>query len=923
MGRLRLQSRVFVISGSILLLTSVLITAFVATRALEHRQSAYALSIENLVFSTKQSISGAHKFDRDWLRSRIDILASSPQLKSVTLVDTQRRVIAHSGETHTPPINPANFPTSGAELLSLGQFAVFIESLTLTDETGREQNIWLVANADRTRFQSEKARVLRTAAIILVVTAVISVLLANILARYVVRFIQSFENAILEINAGAANVDLSAFEHEDLVHLEEQLEDLASQMYKYRTDIREEIEQTTQDLRETLETIEIQNVELDIARKNAVQANMAKSEFLANMSHEIRTPLNGIIGFAKILMRSPLNAHQADTLRAIHKSSEILLMIINDILDFSKIEAGRVALEEEELNFYELIEDIAVMLAPSAHQKGLELNYLYFDDAPRIIYGDSLRLKQIITNLINNAIKFTEKGEITIRVMLDDSLELNTDNLKITISDTGIGLTNSEQAGIFKAFSQADASTARQFGGTGLGLSICKGLVAEMHGEINLSSEQGKGSTFWFAIPIKHTQLGLKPQGKPFTRPLHCFVYERHETALQSIRHLLGEMNISLSAIESLEDLPKKKHEMKESVAILSIFEAELDEDQIVDAVLSLQKAAMPVLLCTPTLNDYNYQSLSLADGHLLKPATSSSLRHALESLIDTQNKLGISDEKKALPVFSSKQKILAVDDNEMNLSLIKALLSEMGLEVDLANSGKVAYELCHHTYYPLIFMDIQMPDMDGIECIKKIKQLSQYRNSGSVVALTAYALPSEKHKFSRQGFVDLITKPINEQSLADSIRRFLPSVKANNKPSNTDTPRVTKPTSTVQELKKQPATESPEELSIYSWEESVDLCNGNETLAKEFSEKLFASLPEVKEDIIALLNNEDTDGLSAAVHKLHGTTLLCGIPRLRKAALETEHQLKINNALGPAKAKAQRLVLEIDELITFAEDDQ
>ena len=918
MGRLRLQSRIFVISGSMLLLTSMLIIAFVATRALEHRQNSYALSIENLVFSTKQSISGAQKFDKSWLRSRIDILASSPQLKSVTLVDTQRRVIAHSGETHTPPINPANFPKSGAELLNLGQFAVFIESLTLTDAAGREQNIWLVVNADRTRFQSEKARVLRTAAIIMVLTAVVSVLLANLLARYVVRFIQSFENAILEINAGAADVDLSVFDHEDLVHLEEQLEDLASQMYKYRTDIREEIEQTTQDLRETLETIEIQNVELDIARKNAVQASTAKSEFLANMSHEIRTPLNGIIGFAKILMRSPLNAHQADTLRAIHKSSEILLMIINDILDFSKIEAGRVALEEEELNFYELIEDIAVMLAPSAHHKGLELNYIYYEDAPRTIFGDSLRLKQIITNLINNAIKFTEQGEIIIRVMLDDSLELNTDNLKIAISDTGIGLTNSEQAGIFKAFSQADASTARQFGGTGLGLSICKGLVAEMHGEINLSSEQGKGSTFWFAIPIKQALLERKHQKKPFTPALHCSIYEPHGTAQQSLCHLLAEMDLSYSVSKSLDKLVSSINGTQTGAAILSLSEQELRDERVINAILQLKQAPLPVLLCTPTLSDYNYQSLGLASGHLLKPATSLSLRHALESLLDNQNTLSTSDERKALPVFSSNQKVLAVDDNDMNLSLIKSLLSEMGLEVDLANSGKIAYELCHNNFYPLIFMDIQMPDMDGIESLNKIKQLSQYRNAGSIVALTAYALPSEKHEFSKQGFIDLITKPINEQSLADSIRRFMPSVECIVGSPKTEGP-VKQQLLSAAESNEHQNNNDDIELSAFSWEESVHLCNGNEALAKEFSEKLFDSLPNVKEELTDLLAKQDIEGLSAAVHKLHGTTLLCGIPRLRDAALETEHQLKEKAEFKTVQSKTLKLIVEINQLISLA----
>ncbi|KZZ53012.1 hypothetical protein A3758_28260, partial [Oleiphilus sp. HI0118] len=731
------KSRILVISVTGLLSAALIVTTFVAMRGLEQRQLAYETSIQNLVFSATQAIAESRTLDRNSLSKQIERLSSASLLKNVSLVDDQRRIISHAGGTHTPPINPSDFPESGHQLLERGQFAVYIEAIDTAAETGSPQRVWLLALADRSSLIAAKEKVIRTGIVIFLFASIVSFFISRYLTGQVLTYLRSFEKVLSDVHAGKKDLELTSFKHKDLAVIEELLAEIGTQMYNYRTDITEEIEQTTQDLRETLETIEIQNVELDIARKNAIKANNAKSEFLANMSHEIRTPLNGIIGFAKILMRSPLNSQQADTLRAIQKSSEVLLMIINDILDFSKVEAGRIELEQEPMNFHELIEDIVVMLAPSAHNKGLELNYLYYDDAPKQILGDSLRLKQVITNLINNAVKFTDEGEIVIRVMLDDSLDSKLGNLKISVSDTGIGLSTSEQTSIFKAFSQADASTARQFGGTGLGLSICRGLVHEMGGEIDFESEPGNGATFWFTLPLDEELmaeqtdqhggiLGIDDSTLKQLQSLDCLLFELQQTSRRSIQHALAVTGVSVKVFDHLEALCDHTRHLTsplQTLALLCLNEDQLNAPAVTQAVEEIQAQKVKVLLFTPTLKNYDHAILAVGDGHAIKPATIAGLSHSMTSIAgftseptqnaqnhgtqpdyrDNKSNNTVTKNAPALASLQSEHKILAVDDNEMNLALVKALVNEMGLTLDLADGGEAALELCKEHFYPLI----------------------------------------------------------------------------------------------------------------------------------------------------------------------------------------------------------------------------
>lgn len=912
-----LKSHLLLVSCTAFIVTSIVVTTFVAQRAIDHRQSAYMDTLSHLFFGSKHALQ-IRPLDPEFAEGQLEYLLASPKITNITLVDENRTVIAHAGDTQTPQVNPNKFPIDGVLLIDQGPLAIYIEALKSVDAEGNKQAAWIIALVDQKPLSEAKSAVLNTAAFILLFTVLVSVFLSKYLTGYVLKFINRIGAALEDINAGAKHVSFTQFKNGELSEIEESLSKISTQIYRYRNDIREEIEQTTSDLRETLETIEIQNVELDIARKNAVKANNSKSDFLANMSHEIRTPLNSIIGFAKILMRSPLSNHQVDTLRSIQKSSEVLLVIINDILDFSKVEAGRIELEESEFDLYSLIEDVIVMLAPSAHQKDLDLNYLYYNDAPRVIEGDALRLKQVITNLVNNAIKFTNQGEVILRVMLDDSLNDDCDNLKIAITDTGVGLSATDKSDIFNAFSQADASTARKFGGTGLGLSICRGLIHEMKGEIGFDSTLKKGSVFWFTLPLEKEWLDLAPSANSRFDGYTCHILEPQTTSRQNISHTLSSLECNFNYHDDIQSIicstQSQTSTHSKPLALICLQESDLKQDKTAADLKSLQDAQIPSLLYTPTLTSYDYPSLSLCSLHAIKPVVASTLEHNLNA-VSAPELLAASAQKQhaELASFSSKATILAVDDNQINLKLVEALITEMGLKVQLANSGKKALALCKNTFYPLILMDIQMPSMDGPSCLKNIQKLSLYQQNCRVVALTAYALPSEEKTFIEQGFSDLLTKPLDESKLSQVISKHLKLTPLVSTPKQGDIPLPTAHNSNLNNARTNVAT-SP----TFDWQEAVHLSNGNSALAEELNSELFAALPDTRQKIRDAWDAQDFATTESLVHQLHGITLLCGTPALRMATRHAEHQLK--TAPAPTKiADAMRVFFEaIDALVAW-----
>ncbi|MGL4613354.1 MAG: two-component sensor histidine kinase BarA, partial [Shewanella sp.] len=388
-------------------------------------------------------------------------------------------------------------------------FATTLSS-TLADNATQGQEsigyISIIINKERALLEQHRAAI---AAFFIVLLGVqLNLLFTFRLVKHVTHPITEMVRVVAKIREGKLDARLEEELIGELDLLKRGINAMAGSLSEYHNEMQQNIDQATSDLRETLEQIEIQNVELDLAKKRALEASRIKSEFLANMSHELRTPLNGVIGFARQLIKTPLHASQVDYINTIERSATNLLAIINDILDFSKLEAGKMVLEKMPFGLRETIGDAITLISGSAHEKGLELVIDIAADVPDNINGDAMRVCQIINNLVGNAIKFTDHGSVQVKLELESQTAEQV-VLRCDVIDTGIGITESQQDYLFQAFGQADSSISRRFGGTGLGLVITKRLVNQMGGQISFTSNVDQGSNFWFTLPLSLGQFQI------------------------------------------------------------------------------------------------------------------------------------------------------------------------------------------------------------------------------------------------------------------------------------------------------------------------------------------------------------------------------------------------------------------------------
>lgn len=691
--------------------------------------------------------------------------------------------------------------------------------------------------------------------------------------------LEHIKNVVHALARGRLSERVAQQNSTEFLGLAEAINTMADYMEAAQADMQGHIDHAIEDLRETLETIEIQNVELDLARKEALEASRVKSEFLANTSHEIRTPLNGILGFINLALKTELNDQQREYMETIRDSAQNLLTVINGVLDFSKIESGKLTLDYAPLPIRQSVDEVLHILAPDAQEKNIELVNYIEPCIPKNLLGDALRFKQVLSNLVSNAIKYSHSGNIIIDVSILQRLETQI-ILKICVSDEGIGLSREEQEQLFSPFNQADSSITREHEGTGLGLAICKGLVERMHGEIGVVSAPDQGSTFWFTA-----RLGIDKR-QPSTSQLanlsdyRVLLCGENASSIKQLENLLHEWNSETQSISAIHDCfpilrSARNNHQTFDLLILDIMPSERKIPPVLLNNLAEQLHAefncALIVCCTPAHQRLFRTSVeNLRVQFINKPIAYDALLQTIGRQLDLHIKdLREQEDEHLQPRIS----VLLVDDNPANLQLASELLRGLNTQVTQANSGPQAIEACKENEFDVIFMDIQMPGMDGLETTRHIRAMEEGKRRTPIIALTAHTITEQKSELLIAGMDDCISKPVNESQLAHIINRWN---------------SLSGKKEVILQPEEKPLTQARETAPTEDLTGSVDiqlclkLANNKPALARDMLRMLLAGLENEKAQINQALEEEDYLQLGEWVHRLYGSSCYCGVPRLK-----------------------------------------
>ena len=714
---------------------------------------------------------------------------------------------------------------------------------------------WVVVGMDTTGVVARQNEILYNTFLIVAAALVLGILLARRIGRGVTEPLLAVHRMVTRIGGGDLAARTEVDTGGELGQLARSVDAMAEHLQHAQGRLEERVEEATSELRSTVGELERKNRELDEAREAALRAGREKAEFLANMSHEIRTPVNAVIGFADLLARTPLAGEQKEYARTIQQAGHQLIRIIDDILDISKLEAGSVTPEDVPFSPRDALQDLLVMLRPGANEKGLELALTLERGVPEQVRGDPARFRQVFTNLVNNAIKFTDRGSVEVTANYRAG-EAGDGRLQVVVRDTGIGIDAEQRRRLFRPFAQADASISRRFGGTGLGLVIADRLVALMGGRIELQSAPGEGSTFTVELPM--AMAAAEPVPAPDCgRVVLC---EAHPAARRALALDLAALGYAVRETDRLDEIRQAVEEDGSPTAlVVGLGGVDATGERLREVAEQARRYYAGSVLFLVGSEEGRALQEAVADRKvrvLPKPARLETLAAAFRELAEGTTR---SDDGRApanrLP---AGLRVLVVEDNDFNRQLLTTLLEQEGVEACAAANGEAALERLAAEPFDLVLMDVHMPQIDGIEATRRLREEVAGGREVPVIAVTADVFAEERARLTQAGVDDWLFKPIGERRLRTILERWLPRNPAAAPAAGTAAPPQ-RPAAVPQRL----------------WE------------------RLMTELPEHAERLESAFRDDDREAVRKHAHELHGLAGYFGIGDLREAAKALEQAVR------------------------------